>query len=517
MERVITYSRVSTDEQADKGYSLRDQQAKLESYCTTKNYIQFAHYEDDFSAKTFERPAFQKLLASIKKNKKTISKLVFTRWDRFSRNITEALIMIRELSAYGVTCEAIDQPLDLSVPENKLLLIIYLTTPEIENDRRSLNTTMGMRRSMKEGRYCSTAPFGYKYSRDEKNKPILIPNTTKADLVLEAFELYSTGLYDKEAVRRKLKPKGMTLGRNRFAYMFHTVLYAGKIHIKAYKEEPEEVVEGIHTPIVSEALYEKVQQVALGKRPITTKKKTTNEALPLRGFLQCPKCGGNLTGSASKARNKTKHYYYHCQSPCRTRFRADTANQTFEVWLHQISLKPEHIDHYLKFYETALKKQGGDRKKEVKEITQEIEKLTTLNTEATKLFVKKELEKDAYDMVREEYLRNIAQLEAKKEALQSISNTMIDELEFGFKVMANLQNLWQELEGEGKKALLGSIFSGKLIFENNEYRTTETNPLLTELFAIDSSFEAINKKDGTEISVPSREVAPRGIEPLFPG
>ena len=333
MEKVITYSRVSTDEQADKGYSLRDQQAKLKDYCTAKNYIQFAHYEDDYSAKTFERPNFQKLLVSIKKNKKSISKLVFTRWDRFSRNITEALIMIRELSTYGVTCEAIDQPLDLSIPENKLLLIIYLTTPEIENDRRSLNTTMGMRRSMKEGRYCVTAPFGYKYSRDEQNKPILVHDGHKAELIKEAFELYSTGLYDKEEVRRKLQPKGMTLGSNGFAYMFHKIVYTGKIYIKASQDEPEEIVQGIHTPIVSEDLFEKVQYIAFGKRPITTKKKTTNEALPLRGFLQCPSCGKNLTGSASRAKNKTRHYYYHCQAPCKTRFRADTANQAFEEWL----------------------------------------------------------------------------------------------------------------------------------------------------------------------------------------
>ncbi|KAB2912655.1 MAG: recombinase family protein, partial [Bacteroidetes bacterium] len=117
MERVITYCRVSTDEQASQGYSLRDQKDKLEKYCSAHGYAVAAHYEEDYSAKTFDRPEFKKLLAFIKRNKGLITKLIFIRWDRFSRNITDALVVIRELASYGITCISIDQPLDLSIPE----------------------------------------------------------------------------------------------------------------------------------------------------------------------------------------------------------------------------------------------------------------------------------------------------------------------------------------------------------------------------------------------------------------
>jgi site-specific DNA recombinase len=47
----------------------------------------------------------------------------------------------------GTNPQAVEQPLDLNVPENKLILALYLAIPEIENDRRSLNTQMGMRRA----------------------------------------------------------------------------------------------------------------------------------------------------------------------------------------------------------------------------------------------------------------------------------------------------------------------------------------------------------------------------------
>lgn len=69
--------------------------------------------------------------------------------------------MISKLKSFGVEPQAIEQPLDMSVPENKMMLAIYLTAPEIENDRRGLNTFYGMRRARKEGRWPGLAPVGY--------------------------------------------------------------------------------------------------------------------------------------------------------------------------------------------------------------------------------------------------------------------------------------------------------------------------------------------------------------------
>lgn len=56
----------------------------------------------------------------------------------------------------------IEQPLDLNVPENKIMLAFHLAAPEVENDRRSLNTIAGMRQAMKEGRHVTLAPRGYR-------------------------------------------------------------------------------------------------------------------------------------------------------------------------------------------------------------------------------------------------------------------------------------------------------------------------------------------------------------------
>lgn len=77
--------------------------------------------------------------------------LLFTKWDRFSRNAGDTYQTINQLRIFGVEPGAIEQPLDLTIPENKIMLAFYLAAPEVENTRRALNVFHGMRRAKKEG------------------------------------------------------------------------------------------------------------------------------------------------------------------------------------------------------------------------------------------------------------------------------------------------------------------------------------------------------------------------------
>jgi site-specific DNA recombinase len=96
------YIRVSTDEQADKGYSQRNQQNILLRYCEINN-IQVRHVIlEDYSAKTFIRPEWKKLLAELSKSKNQSNLLLFTKWDRFSRNTSDAYLMIRHCGSLGL-------------------------------------------------------------------------------------------------------------------------------------------------------------------------------------------------------------------------------------------------------------------------------------------------------------------------------------------------------------------------------------------------------------------------------
>lgn len=57
--------------------------------------------------------------------------------------------MLNVLGRFGIEAQVIEQPLDLDIPENKMMLAFYLAATEVENDRRSLNIFHGTRRAKK--------------------------------------------------------------------------------------------------------------------------------------------------------------------------------------------------------------------------------------------------------------------------------------------------------------------------------------------------------------------------------
>lgn len=514
MDNVVLYCRVSTDEQAERGYSIRDQRDKLEKYAALKNYTVFSCIEEDHSAKSFTRPEFQKLLAFIKKNKGVIRRFIFIRWDRFSRNLTDALLMIRELGELGVECEAMEQPLDMRIPENMLMLAIFLATPQIENERRAINITAGIRRAYTEGRYCSPAPFGYRYSRDEYNRPILVPHGHKAVLIQEAFTMYASGLHDKESIRRILKPKGLTLARTRFGLVFHNPLYTGKIFIKGNAEEPDRVVQGIHAPIISEELFTKVQILSGKVKKQQSVKRVSKEELPLRGFLLCPSCGTKLTGSASRSRNGTRHFYYHCHTPCKIRFKAGLVNNCFEDWLGTISLKPEQRNEYQNLVEVIYKREEGDRKRELEDTKVRLQENEKMLLKIDTMLVEGNLERDSYTRLKDKYQKERLHLQSTLGTLKEVNADILKQIEFALSVLSSLRQMWVELDMDGKRNLIGSILSDSIVFDGVNCRTTSSENPIAEIFNIGKGSKGRKKEKTTNNGGLSRLVELRGVEPL---
>lgn len=102
MKIVDLYIRVSTDEQADKGYSQRDQEERLRRYCQIQNIEVRKVIYKDHSAKTFNRPEGNKYLIFLQKNKNTADLVLFIKWGRFSRNAGDAYQMISTLRKLGI-------------------------------------------------------------------------------------------------------------------------------------------------------------------------------------------------------------------------------------------------------------------------------------------------------------------------------------------------------------------------------------------------------------------------------
>lgn len=516
------YIRVSTDEQLN-GYSPQIQEDCLVRYCELNNITVLGIYREDYSAKTFNRPVFTKMLATLKKHKGIVNLLLFTRWDRFSRNAGDAYAMISQLKSMSVEPQGIEQPLDLDVPENKMMLAFYLAAPEVENDRRALNTLLGMRRAKKEGRYLGVAPAGYINEKErnsgkgKKDKPILVVDEQIAPVVVWVFEEVARGVFDLEKIRRMAGTKGLKVSSSQFWNLVRNVTYCGKVFIAAYKKEEAHSVPGIHAPLISEELFNKVQDILMGRKRIAKVRSAKDENLPLRGFLLCQHCGRTLTGSASKG-NGGRYYYYHCQvnAICKERFRAEKAHEALKNQLHTISAKKEVFALYLEILARELKAGNMNNEVQIKETQQTIEKLKQRIQNAQTLMLDADIAPGEYTNIKNKLFGEIETLERKKIELVTDYDTSYKDIKEGGRILANIDKYYDESDFDGKQQIIGSIFSKKLVFEKTQLRTIEANPIM-ELIAVPAKdLKAIEKRKAGIFSDLSSSVPTKGIEPSHP-
>ena len=257
----VIYTRVSTDVQAEKGFSLRDQLDKLQRHCLQNNITILKHFQEDYSAKDFNRPEWKLLMNYLKKNKDQVDLFMFAKWDRFSRNMMESLNVLNSIKSLGIEIYCLENNFDEAIPESKLIQAVMLVLPQIENERRSLSVTAGMRRAMKEGRWPRQAPLGYKNARDESNNKIIIPDPDTAPLITQAFNMMSKGGKTQQEIRLDLAKSGFKCSKNNFSIMLRNKFYIGKIFIPEYKDEPEAIEYGVHEPIVEDRLFYQVQEI----------------------------------------------------------------------------------------------------------------------------------------------------------------------------------------------------------------------------------------------------------------
>jgi site-specific DNA recombinase len=512
MRTVDLYIRVSTDEQADKGYSQRHQEEILQKYCNLHNIQIRKTIFEDHSAKTFNRPAWVAYLADLRKHKHQSDAVLFIKWDRFSRNAGDAYQMINVLRKLGVEPQAIEQPLDLSVPENKMMLAFYLAAPEVENDRRALNVFHGMRRAKKEGRYMGTAPLGYANKVKENGKKYIALYEPEAGIMKWVFETIATGNYPTEQVLKEARKKGLKCSKNNFWVCIRNPVYCGKIVIPAYKDEETMYVEGQHEPLISEYLFQEVQDTLDGKKKKQRTKIQCDDVLPLRGFLCCPLCGKTLTGSSSKGRNAYYHYY-HCTSACGSRYKADVVNDTFVAELKKYTPHPATVVLYKKVVSDVYKSDMSHCVHEKKQLLLSIEEQNKRVSKARELLLSDAIEPADYKIIKSECEKEVNRLEVKLTSVSTQKEDIDGLLEKACKTLGQLDTLYLNSTTAQRRQLIGSIFPEKLVFDGSFTRTTKVNEAVRLIYTIDKAFSDYKNK-GFDFSNPKyHEVIPLGLEP----
>ncbi|CAN5833750.1 recombinase family protein [soil metagenome] len=510
--RAILYTRVSTDDQAERGYSLRDQEARLREHCQRQGIEIAEHFQDDHSAKTFDRPEFKKLLAYAAANKGAADLLLVLKWDRFSRNIAASYSMRDQLRALGLNVNSVEEPVS-SAPEGQIMQALYFVVPEVDNARRAQATKDGMRRAKLEGRYVTRPPLGFTKGRDEMDRPLMRPNE-HAPTIREAFEMVASGVYLPMEALLFMRKRGVKCSKSQLYNLLRNPAYAGLIRVEAHRDEPERLVQSLHEAIITEDTYWRVQNELEGGRKKTAGPRPQRRAeYPLRGHLTCPECSGRLTASSAKG---GRYHYYHCQHPCPVRFRAEDAHDALRSLLGSIRVAPEVSRLYLAVLKDIQDKREGSREDARASVQREIEALEEKLTNAAEKLVDGSLPQTAYARLAERYETQKRELQDRLRALSEDASDLLRNAQYGLSLLADLPRYYQSAGIEAKDRIIGSIFPANLVFEEGAYRTPEVAESIRLLRGKQPGLAECKRGLTAPVGSQSPQVPGTGIEPARP-
>ncbi len=477
---VILYTRVSTDEQADKGFSLRHQIDVLLKYAALKGYTVVKHFQEDYSAKTFDRPEWRKLAAFCRSNKKNVDAILFTKWDRFSRNIEASYKTIREFRNMGIEVNSIEQPLDMSTPDSKVILSIYLSIPEVENDKISQRTREGTRRALKDGCYVHKAPFGYVNGKIN-GRSSLIPDPKYSEIVKYIFKEFSQSKIGIEDLRRKVNEQfKVKIKRSTFHDLLKKKVYTGWVFVPAYQKEDAYWTKGVHEPLIEIWVFNKVQEILTGKKSRPPVYNTTNKEFILRGVLHCSGCGKKLTASRSKGRSGY-YSYYHCHAPCKVRYSKRDVDQAFKTLLTSISMAADLLPIYEDMLRESLKEEQKHIVLEMIKLKSEIKDLEgKIESAEIKLF-DGDLPLDIFSNVKSKYLGRIGENHQRINEIEKVQNGHEKLISNALNLMIDLSNKMNTWPYEFQTEFINLLFPAGLEYDGNEMSNRSDLGLLWEL------------------------------------
>lgn len=385
----IIYIRVSTTEQAELGYSLKAQENLCTDYAKRNSYEVLKLFtEKGESAKTTNRTELKSMLAFIRANKNKIDALIIYKMDRLSRDIYDSLTIRLMLKKLNIDLKSVTEPFDDS-PFGTFTATLFSSIAQLDNDIRSERTIMGMKQAVKEGRWIWQAPFGYSFKFDSQ-KSYIIPSKDSC-IVKDIFKDFVNGKKQYEISQELLK-SGIKIYKQKINNILKNPIYIGKIKTKFF----DELVNGIHEPLIDDVAFYKAQELLNPKSIKTYNIKYQNE-FPLKRFLKCPYCNRNLTGSYSKGRKK-RYPYYHCITKgCIYKpIRKDYADYLFTLYLKSFEMKKDVIDKIFNDTKAFLESKQADNKNIIANIKKEITSLEAKKTRVEELVIDRVFSKDTY-------------------------------------------------------------------------------------------------------------------------
>lgn len=440
------------------GFSLGEQQEKLEALCKYKGFEVFKVYKDaGISAKDMEhRPEFQQMLQDMRDKK--INYIVAYKLDRVTRSVRDLEVLITELEKHHcyLICDRDD--VNTSTANGKFFVRMLTVLSQLEIEIVSERTKFGLTGAIKAGHLPSNAPLGYK----RVDKKVVIDPATKG-IIERIFELYLQGksyqtianIFNEEKV---LFPEKKKWTDSIIEKIINNRIYIGDYerYKRVGKEQGKEteIFMNVVEPIISRAMWEDVQ-----------KQKEKNQMSYCRDRvymffqkLQCPTCGKIMTCKGCGGKKK-KYMYYHCDN-CKLYYREDLIE---DCLIENILQLVEYDFHVNKYFYPLLAEKKDDNK--IKELNNEIDNLEKKKNRLMKAYMDEIIQEEDFSTEYKLLGEKLSSLEQEK-----LNRLDLNGSEFNPQHLMAERDIEREIltEGEMYKDVLLKIWTMKDKAEKQE-------------------------------------------------
>lgn len=278
--RIGLYERVSTDAQAEEGYSIDIQKERLEAYVKSMSEQpeSIRHYTDDgFSGGNIQRPGLDQLILDIEAG--VITHVIVYKLDRLSRSQKDTLHLIEDIFIpHNVAFISLMESFNSATAFGRAVIGILSVFAQLERENIYERTRSGMQKRIENGYWMGghTTPFGYNYDAE---KGTIVPNAD-AGIVKKIYELYING----ESEASLAEKFHMCHDRHVHAILTREA-YTGVIRYKG------ETYPGIHEPLIDKETF-RIAQKCMRER--SAKKLVTKTSHLFTGLLECGVCGAKM-------------------------------------------------------------------------------------------------------------------------------------------------------------------------------------------------------------------------------
>ena len=330
-KRALLYLRVSSKEQMDTaididpdGNSIATQRELCEQKATVLDAdVVHEFVERGASAKTTDkRPVFREMLAFLLEHRDIDYVIVYMR-SRAFRNHFDAAIVGRQLEQIGVRLVSVKE--DFGEGPHAVAMEGFTDIMNgLQNTLSGLDIQVKLRHKAINGGTIGATKLGYLNVRVEYEGRMINTvqlDTDRAPLVRKAWELYASGDYTLERLEATMADMGLTARANcrwperlvSFKW-YHRMLkdpyYLGYVVYKG------ELYPGRHDPLVSQELFDRVQDV-MNVRSQPGQRDRVHQHY-LKGALFCDRCErhertSRLVYTKSRGRNGQYYNYFFCR------------------------------------------------------------------------------------------------------------------------------------------------------------------------------------------------------------